>query len=237
MTSPVEQLVLIEAPRRPSRAIAGGVERLPAWRGRDMDAHPWPVTLELSVCRWCEREVPACCIVDDIVSGICGLCFAPVLDKREADAIAAAIEAARRAGPPHPRRDKCKWMPQRARVIRRAQELADEQRQARKLKNAAKAIARQQDRDGLFADVTDYQSPEERDTMFAERSAEMDQGFRDTEAKGWREARATLRSLTIERRTELVYRWNAKRSPATAAFFLTYLRTALRDDDRRDTAA
>lgn len=212
------QLPLLELPAPVPVVRPGQVERRP---------DGWPVTMAMSTCVVCLREVPTCCIVGHVQAGTCGKCSRPILDAMEAAAIASAIEAARTYGPPHPRHAKVVWKADRERVKERARELADEKRQARKLKNAARAIARQQDKDGLFSQVKEYETPTERDTRFAVGHALGAQQWRDREAQQWREARAILRALPLDRRAEVVYRWNVQKMPATAVFFLVFLRTQL----------
>ena len=97
----------------------------------------------------------------------------------------------------------------------------------RRLASAKRAIERQRQSWGLFADVMTPQ-----DASLEERLARIDDEcdrfwsqLRRFVAGEWRKGRTVLRSLPAERRAELLAEWQRCNWPGDATYFLDFLRT------------
>ena len=93
-----------------------------------------------------------------------------------------------------------------------------------RLTAATKAIERERQRDGLFADVQAYETPEER---LARLEAEQEAWVRQMRARWleeWRRIRAALCAAPAERRRQIVAAWRTCGWPGSPEYIATFLR-------------
>lgn len=89
---------------------------------------------------------------------------------------------------------------------------------------ARKAIERERQRDGLFAEGKTYETPEERlERLECERKAWV-QRLRAQYAAEWKRIRAALFALPAEKRRELLAAWKTCGYPATPEYMAAFLR-------------
>ncbi len=97
----------------------------------------------------------------------------------------------------------------------------------RRLAAAKRRLEREVDAMPLFADEVRASQPTP-----AQRIARMDadatkffQAMRDHAARNWRRGRCALQQLPPQQRQAIIANWNASPLPATATYFVDYLRT------------
>ena len=97
----------------------------------------------------------------------------------------------------------------------------------RQLAAAQRKLARQANALPLFAEQirAEQPTPEAVIAKADDNFARFCAGMRRYEAQTWLRGRALLRALPAERKAALLAEWNAAHMPATATFFVDFLRT------------
>jgi hypothetical protein len=93
----------------------------------------------------------------------------------------------------------------------------------KKLNNAAKAIERQRQKMGLFADFTETMTPEQRIRLQTDAYNERVIENRARLAAMWRECRKAIYSLPSEQREQILAEWNRCKYPGEPAYLKDFL--------------
>ena len=93
----------------------------------------------------------------------------------------------------------------------------------RRLAAAQRRINLNNEKVGLFPELQEQHTAEERLRLYDEGHTQLIQGLRDLQARNWRRARAALRTLSAEDREAALELWNEGGCPGEGVYLLAQL--------------